>query len=369
MCVELAVALSGFPNLEGLDDLARRKGVDTRPTLVRVLTDLYIQKPAHSPDEERHYTELVLRLLDAVDAPTRAIIAQKLAAYAAAPRVVVLRLARDAIEIAEPILREPGLLSAPELQAVAEECGSAHAAAIAAREPSQPASAPGPLQRLPAPRRAAASLLPRSSTWRRVVPSLAPASAGVSDLGELFFTESSPKRRAMLAELGEAEDTLAPQPQSPGAVERLEAAALTHNCEEFIHEVERALGIGAETARRMVEDASGEPLLVIAKALAMPSEVLLRILLFINPAIGQSVPRVFDLAKYYPEITQNAAVRLVASLRGEAAPRPAHQPALWNDDGESGRRAGTEAARRGLAPSMPSARRESASPGRRHGTT
>ena len=37
-----------FPKLEGLDSLARRDGVDIRPTLIRVLTDLYLQKPSHS---------------------------------------------------------------------------------------------------------------------------------------------------------------------------------------------------------------------------------------------------------------------------------------------------------------------------------
>ena len=60
-----------FPKLEGLDSLARRDGVDIRPTLLRVLTDLYVQKPAHSSEEERHYTELALRLIDTVDLATR----------------------------------------------------------------------------------------------------------------------------------------------------------------------------------------------------------------------------------------------------------------------------------------------------------
>ena len=39
-----------FPKLEGLDSLARRDGVDIRPTLLRVLTDLYVQKPAHTSE-------------------------------------------------------------------------------------------------------------------------------------------------------------------------------------------------------------------------------------------------------------------------------------------------------------------------------
>ena len=53
-----------FPKLEGLDSLARRDGVDIQPTLLRVLTDLYVQKATHTSEEERHYTELALRLID-----------------------------------------------------------------------------------------------------------------------------------------------------------------------------------------------------------------------------------------------------------------------------------------------------------------
>src|SRR3982751_3005023 len=83
-----------FPKLEGLDSLARRDGVDIRPTLIRVLTDLYVQKSAHNSEEERHYTELVLRLIDSVDLATRVTIAKKLGAYAGAPPAVARRLAR-----------------------------------------------------------------------------------------------------------------------------------------------------------------------------------------------------------------------------------------------------------------------------------
>src|SRR3954470_24076040 len=100
-----------FPKLEGLDSLARRDGVDIRPTLVRVLTDLYVQKPAHSAEEERHYTELVLRLIDAVDQTARVAVARKIAIYPGAPPAVARRLARDTIEVAEPILRHSTVLT------------------------------------------------------------------------------------------------------------------------------------------------------------------------------------------------------------------------------------------------------------------
>ena len=41
--------------------LSRREGVDIRPTLLRVLTDLYVQTSAHSADEERQFVELTSR--------------------------------------------------------------------------------------------------------------------------------------------------------------------------------------------------------------------------------------------------------------------------------------------------------------------
>ncbi len=72
-------------SLNGLADIGLRSGVDMRPTLIRVLTDLYVQKLTHTPDEERHYTELALRLLDGVDVPTRAAVAARLAKHLSPP--------------------------------------------------------------------------------------------------------------------------------------------------------------------------------------------------------------------------------------------------------------------------------------------
>jgi hypothetical protein len=366
------VTSPSIPNLEGLDDLARQRGVDTRPTLARVLTDLYVQKPAHTLDEQTHYTELVLRLLDAVDVATRAIVAHKLASYPAAPRAVVLRLARDVIEVAEPVLRHSPCLPGPELVAIIEECGPLHAAAIAARRGRGGASAPAAGNRATAPRPSAASLLPRSSQWRNAivqVETAAPATAEVS-LGELFLAASSDERRVIVANL-DADDA-PPQRQIPSdSVQRLEAAALARRPEEFAGELERALGVSGEIARRITDDPGGEPLLLAAKALDLPVEPLVRILLFINPLIGESVARVFALSQLYVELPRGAALQVVASLRGIAPARAIHQPALWNDDAAAGRRAGMDAARRGLAPAgQPQpARRESSAPVRRHGTT
>jgi len=83
---------SAYPPLDSLVDLACRDGVDIRPTLLRVLTDLYVQKPAHSAEEETQYVELARGLIDAVDAATLAIVAARLSAYPAAPTAILGRL-------------------------------------------------------------------------------------------------------------------------------------------------------------------------------------------------------------------------------------------------------------------------------------
>src|ERR1700686_2783039 len=106
-------------SLNGLADIGLRSGVDMRPTLLRVLTDLYVQKLTHTPDEERHYTELALRLLDAVDVPTRAAVAARLVRHLSPPVRVMQHLAVDLPDVAAAV-RSHALLqpstktSAPE---------------------------------------------------------------------------------------------------------------------------------------------------------------------------------------------------------------------------------------------------------------
>ncbi len=52
--------------------------------------------------------------------------------------------------------------------------------------------------------------------------------------------------------------------------------------------------------------------MVAAVALGMPATVLQRILLCLNPAISQSVQRVYELALLHEEIEPDAALRLIA---------------------------------------------------------
>jgi hypothetical protein len=274
----MAMSSSTNNSLDSLLDLACRDGVDIRPTLLRVITDLYIQKPTHSGEEETQYVELALGLIDAVDEATRATVAARLGAYPAAPQIV---------------LRKLGVVPAPA-----------------------PAEAP------PA----------------------TPVEQFAPDLIEEFFCASAGDRRAILTNLSLAEPADHPPPAAVDTINQLESAALQHNTGEFVRVLGRALSVAAPLAARIVEDSSGEPVVVAAKALGMKAAVLQRILLVLNPIIGQSVERVFNLALLYDEISVAAATRMVALWRTNARPpRPRHAPLYWDDERTRARATATPA--------------------------
>src|ERR1700710_395313 len=81
-----------FPGFDGLMTLSRREGVDIRPTLLRVLTDLYVQTSAHTDDEERQFVELPSRLIDQVDDATRAAVRARLSIYPSTPAAIMKKL-------------------------------------------------------------------------------------------------------------------------------------------------------------------------------------------------------------------------------------------------------------------------------------
>jgi uncharacterized protein (DUF2336 family) len=317
---------SAFPGLEDLVDPGQGNQIDMRPTLLRVLTDLYLQRDAHSPEDERYYTELTLRLIAATDVEARAALAKRLASYPAAPRAVMERLARDVIEVAAPVLRRSTCLTDSDLAAIAAEHGGAHADAIAERR----------------------STISSTTQARGVEYS---ALKDFCELSELFYAAGPAERRLILINLDYAPIT----PAQPTAsiirahTWRLEAAALQHNTEAVIHELERTLGISRAQARRIIGDESGEPIVVAAKALGLPADVLQRVLLFMNPRIGQSVDRVFQLAELYGEVSVDAARRLVAIWRAADkldGPRIGHEQVPWRMAAENARRALSEVSRR-----------------------
>jgi hypothetical protein len=160
-----------------------------------------------------------------------------------------------------------------ELDAVAQEFRRTHAERIAVRCPNIPLAAAEPNTRT--------------------------GMAEARQLCDLFYAAGAAERRLILVNLNYA--PIAPlQPSAfirTADSWRLDTAVLRRNSEAVVRELERALGISRAQARRIVSDAFGEPIVVAAKALDLPPDVVQRMLLFLNPRIGQSLHRVYQLAE------------------------------------------------------------------------
>jgi hypothetical protein len=296
-------------SLQAFTEIGLRGGVDMRPTLLRVLTDLYVQKLSHTPDEDRHYTELALRLLESVDVPTRLAVAMRLAHHLSPPAPVIQKLAADLPEIA---------------------------AALRALHPSQARSAVANTK----PKTTVIAVSDRATDRSKPAKPHGKMDVDLAgELNELFFGAGAPERRLILLNLHVvASASAAPSAvvHDPAVGRRLEASVLARKREDFARELSRALSIGREQARRIAGDELGEPIVVAAKALGVSRDQLHRILLFVNTAIGHSVERVHTLATLYDEMHVQAAFDLVeiwqalAIGAGESA-GAVHQPLPSHD--------------------------------------
>jgi hypothetical protein len=326
-CVEIMANPSAYSPLDGLLDLACRDGVDIRPTLLRVLTDLYVQKPAHTADEETQYVELAVGLIGSVDAGTRAVVAARLSAYPGAPATVLQRLLRltansdssGASSTRASIENNLNLLSKLD-------CRVKSIAGPAEDRTRLPGNDPG--ERLP--------LIPAKH-----------------ELTDLFFSASADKRRLILTnlDLSAGHQVRVPIPAAADVIRRLESAALQRNAAEFGRILEWGVGIARNLAERIAYDSSGEAIVVIAKAIGMKADVLQRILLFLNPAIGHSVKRVFDLAQLYDDIAPATAARMLTIWREAGVrTRPVHVPQYADDEASNARTRATPARYSGQRP-------------------
>ncbi len=360
--------ISPLDRLESLAGLARSDGFDVKPTLLRVLTDFYVQKAYHPPHEEQHFIELALRLIEEVDAPTLATVQRRLAHHEGIPRVVLERLAARlaAAAPARPQSGEPSL-AIPSDVILSQAIASHTFASAASAHGAGPAAATA---KAGATTESAATAHDEDSddtddSWNfldTMVPDRQPnaieaARAAVAPADRLaaarfseeFFAADGASRRAILDRL----DVAAAVPPlgisnatAALTTQRLEAAALKGRPYDFVREIERALAISRAITERIINDTSGELLLVIAKALAMPIDVVQRILLLLNPAIGTSIRRVFDLSSLYEDMSTAAALRMISLWRNAAEAR---QPEVRPSEPNAPERASAETARRRLA--------------------
>ncbi len=297
-----------FPGFDGLMNLSRREGVDIRPTLLRVLTDLYVQARTHSDDEARQFVELTSRLIDQVDDATRAAVRARLAVYPATPL---------------PILKQLGL-APPQ-----DEPRSP------AREISPPMSSES------------TSIRPVRETLRRMATSLSMQPGDAAEVSGLFFGASSADRALILHKLTETPLKASPnipESRTRRAIEALEMAAFVSDVENFTLELGETLILPWKLATQVVNDPGGEPLACAAKALSMPSQTFQRVLLFLKPEIGTSVHTVYRLSRLYDVLPKRSALIMLAAWRSTpmATARAKYRSALYDDERNRARPTATQ---------------------------
>mgnify|MGYP000135287664 FL=1 len=118
-----------------LTELAREKSSERRRALLREVTDLFFDETPPDGTEAHFQFDHVLSTLAAQTAQdARAELARRFADAPIAPRGLVLQLARDAIEVAAPILARYGVLTEADLIEIVEEASEDHRRAMAGRE-------------------------------------------------------------------------------------------------------------------------------------------------------------------------------------------------------------------------------------------
>lgn len=281
-----------FPGFDGLLMLSRRDGVDIRPTLLRVLTDLYVQTSTHSVEEERHFVELTSRLIDHVDDATRAAVRARLSIYPRTPAAIMSKLRLDAS--------------------------------------ATPPQAASPAPPSPPPATAAPATKPHT------VATLSMEPGDAAEISEMFFGASSKDRALILHNLSTA--PLRPSPHiHPSrvvrAIEILHMAAFASDVDSFATELSATLMLPAAISEQVVKDPGGEPLVCAAKAIGIPSEIFQQILLFLDPAIGTSVTEVYRLSRLYDALSERSARIMLAAWRGATMTeaRAKYRSALYDD--------------------------------------
>jgi uncharacterized protein DUF2336 len=296
-----------FPGFDGLLTLSRREGVDIRPTLLRVLTDLYVQTSKHTTDEERQFIELTSRLIDEVDDATRAAVRARLAVYPGTPSETLGKLGLRPAHPDQPV---------PLARAI-------------------PSSIEPP------------PVTPATDVPLRLAPNLSMQPADAAEIASMFFGANGSERVSILHSL--AGTPLKASPRIPEAralraIETLEMAAFAADVENFTFELGETLILPARMAGQVVDDPGGEPLACAAKALGMPSPVFQRVLLFLKPDIGTSVRTVYRLARLYDDLSERSALVMLAAWRGSilAVARAKYRPALYDDERARARPSSTQ---------------------------
>jgi hypothetical protein len=293
-------------------------GADASARLLLALTALYVQRSNHSAQEQQQYTELVLGLIDKAGPAARAAAAARLCRQPDAPGTVIECLGGDARLSPDgggddgqpPASADPRVRCRPPEQGRVESdlspaVSARHLVGQEQQQSQEPAQEPAQ-----EPEQAAIGKAP-----------LTP------EFGEAFFAASPVERRRMLSAIT-GTDSIKADADNDRRFHVIGITPWRGRTGAFARDFERLIDAPKRLSERILDDPSGEPLVIAARATGMPVAVLQRILVLISPAVHHSVQRVYELTELYHAVGGGTARDLLAVWRtaaltatgGETAP-------------------------------------------------
>ena len=331
--------------LAGLKSLSETSRLDMKPVMMRVLTDLFVSKPHHAPDDVVQFAEISARILDQVDEDTLELVARKLGPHPQTPDSLRVWLMHHGGRTAAALIETSKDVDRAQLMAAAN--GAAPLAEAAARRADLDAQLVSALVRRPEnsvalalTQNSAVALGPeemrgfiqRARNDKTLAHALMARGVAAHDAAPLFLHASAELRGEILRaarEIGQgAIGAVDDGPLSPALMD-IEKAACGRDWSRFAFALSLRLGVRIEEARKIMGDASGEALALALAAIEAPTSLVTRIFLCREPAIAHSYSAVRKLADLAESVTTTEARRIIESICGpQAQTRPArgHAP-------------------------------------------
>jgi hypothetical protein len=269
--------------------------------LLFALTSLYVQRPVHTTEEQQQYVELALRLVGKVGPATRAAVAARLGRHPDAPAEVIEQLGGI------PCAGDDGPDGVPSHVATDQIATDRQVAGDPPPESSQ---------------RLCDGECEPASGLSGAAPAAPQPEPLTPETGEAFFAAAPEERRRLLSLLAARGGATATSESRRRFHVRVDTAAWRGRTDAFSRDFERLIGAPKSLCERILNDPSGEPMVVAAKATGMPVAMLQRILLLLSPATNHSVQHVHELTELYHDLDGRTARDLLAAWRERADGRP-----------------------------------------------
>ena len=201
---------------------------------------------------------------------------------------------------------------------------------------------------------------PAATVQKAAIPEVAPVVAEVSstetehaaavDPASAFLHLDRADRLALIAALSTTPISI-PKPSSIQVDHAFRAAlsrarlpmlARQRQREALIAALSEGLRLDIDQVKTLLDDPSGEALVVLLKAIGLSDTEAQQVLLFANPVMRDAVEAFFRLTELLSGVAQPAANRLVGYWRGDAEAEPVHQPHFADAPRKDSRPAATE---------------------------